>query len=81
MLLWAFPGGSVGKESTCNTEETGDVGSILGLEDPLEKEIVTHFSIFAWKISWAEETGGLQSMGLQRPSHDCRDWTQAHANI
>ena len=73
MLLWAFPGGSVGKESTCNAEETGDVGSILGLEDPLEKKIVTHSSIFAWKISWAEETGGLQSMGLQRASHDCRD--------
>ena len=26
----------------------------------------THFSIFAWKISWTEEAGGLQSTGLQK---------------
>ena len=37
----------------------------LGLEDPLEKEMATHSSILAWKISWTEEPGGLQSMGLQ----------------
>ena len=32
-------------------------------EDPLEKEIATYSSILAWKISWTEELGGLQSMG------------------
>ena len=37
----------------------------LGWEDPLEKEMATHFTILAWKISWTEESGGLQSMGLQ----------------
>ena len=37
----------------------------LGQEDPQEKEIATHFSILAWRIPWAEEPGGLQSMGLQ----------------
>ena len=31
-------------------------------EDPLEKEMATHSSILAWKISWAGEPGGLQSM-------------------
>ena len=31
----------------------------LGWEDPLEKEMATHSSIFAWKIPWAEEPGGL----------------------
>ena len=36
----------------------------LGWEDPLEKEVATHSSILAWKISWTEESGGLQSMGL-----------------
>ena len=36
----------------------------LGWEDSLEKEIATHSSILAWKISWTEEPGGLQSMGL-----------------
>ena len=37
-----------------------------GREDPLEKGMVTHSSIFAWRIPWTEEPGGLQSMGLQR---------------
>ena len=37
----------------------------LGWEDPLEKEMVTHFSILAWEIPQREEPGGLQSMGLQ----------------
>ena len=37
----------------------------LGREDPLEKEMETHSSILAWKISWTEEPGGLQSMGSQ----------------
>ena len=37
----------------------------LGWEDPLEKEMPTHSSILAWKISWTKEPGGLQSMGSQ----------------
>ena len=37
----------------------------LGWEDPLEKEMATHSSILARKFPWTEETGGLQSMGLQ----------------
>ena len=42
----------------------------LGWEDPLEKEMATHSSIIAWKISWTEEPGELQSMGSQRVGHD-----------
>ena len=42
----------------------------LGLEDPLEKETATHSSILAWKISWIEDPGGMQSMGSQRVGHD-----------
>ena len=38
----------------------------LGREDPLEEGIATHSSILAWRIPLTEETGGLQSMGLQR---------------
>ena len=45
---------------------TGDLGSILGQEDPLEKEMATHSSIHSWEIPWTEEPGGLQSMGLQK---------------
>ena len=36
-----------------------------GQEDPLEKEMATHSSILAWKISWTEGPGRLQFMGLQ----------------
>ena len=41
----------------------------LGWGDPLEKEMATHSSILAWKISQTEEPGGLQSMGSQRAGH------------
>ena len=43
-------------------------------EDPLEKEMATHSSILAWRIPWTEESGGLQSMGLQRVGHDWVTW-------
>ena len=39
-------------------------------EDPLEKEMATHSSIFAWRIPWTEEPGGLQSTGSQRFRHN-----------
>ena len=42
----------------------------LGWEDPLEKEMATHFSILAWRIPRREEPGRLQSTGLQRVGHD-----------
>ena len=42
----------------------------LGREDPLEKEMITHSSILTWQIAWAEEPGGLQSMGSQRVGHN-----------
>ena len=38
----------------------------LGQEDPLEKEMATHSSIFAWRIPWTEEPARLQSMGSQK---------------
>ena len=41
----------------------------LGQDDPLEKGMATHSSILAWRITWTEETGGLQSMGPQRVGH------------
>ena len=42
----------------------------LGWKDPLEKEMAIHSSILAWEISWAEQTGGLQSMESQRVRQD-----------
>ena len=41
----------------------------LGQEDPLEEEVATHSSIFAWRIPQTEKPGRLQSMGLQRVGH------------
>ena len=51
-----------GKESACSARDKGS----LSQEDPLEKKMAIHSSILAWKISWTEESGGLQSMGSQR---------------
>ena len=45
----------------------------LGWEDPLEKEMATHFSILAWKIPWTEETGRLQFMELQKSQTQLSD--------
>ena len=42
----------------------------LDQEDPLEKDMVTHSSILAWKILWTETPGRLQSTELQRVRHD-----------
>ena len=67
LLHLRFPGGSDGKESACSV---GDLSSIPGSGRSLEKEMATHSSILAWKIPWTEESGGLQSMGLQRVGDD-----------
>ena len=45
------------------TQET--LVRFLGQEDPLEKEMATHFSIFAWKIPRTEETGGYGPWGYK----------------
>ena len=55
------------KEPTCNA---GDVALIPGSGNLLEEEMATYSSIVAWRIPWTEDSGGLQSMGLQRIRHD-----------
>ena len=62
-----FPGSSDGKNLPAMWETW--IRS-QGWEDPLEKGIATHSSILAWRISWTEEPGGLQSMGSQSVGHD-----------
>ena len=42
----------------------------VGWEDPLEEGLVSHSSFLAWRIPWAEEPAGLQSVGLQRVGHN-----------
>ena len=36
----------------------------LGREDPREEGLAPHSGIFAWEVTWTEEPGGLQFMGL-----------------
>ena len=57
-----FPGNSTVKNPPAKQET--QIWS-LGGEDPLEKEMAIHSSTLAWEIPWTEDTGGLQSMGLQ----------------
>ena len=43
----------------------------------MEKAVATHSSVFAWKIPWMEEPGGLPSVGLHRVGHDWSDLAAA----
>ena len=61
------------KNPPTNSGDVGDAGLILGWEDPLEKEMATHFSILACRIPLTEEPGRLQSMGSQRVGHNWSD--------
>ena len=64
ICLLGFPGGTSGKESACQCRRSRRpefdpwIGKIL-----LEEEMTTYSSILPWRIPWAEEPGGLQSMG------------------
>ena len=86
--MTGFPGGSDGEDSACNV---GDLGSIPGQEDPLEKGMATHSNILVWRIPRTEDPGGLQSMESQESDmighstdHDaliCRIVTKQKTNI
>ena len=65
-----FPGGTVGKNPPVIQEPQETQVRSLGGEDPLEQEMETHSRILAWRISWTEEPGGLQSIESQRVGHD-----------
>ena len=79
MLLGAFPGGTSGKKNKKKKNKKKNPPSNAGDrcrfdtwvgKIPLEKGMVTHSSILAWRIPWTEEPDGLQSMGWQRVRHD-----------
>ena len=71
---WGFLSGASGKEPTCQCRRQKRhrlepwIGKI-----PWRREWQPHSSILAWRIPWIEETGGLQSTGLQRVRHDWSD--------
>ena len=60
---YMFPGASqvapVVKKLPANAGDVGGTGLNLCRADPLEEEMVTHSSTFAWKMSWTEKSGGL----------------------
>ena len=58
------------KNPPADVGDARDPGFITGLERPPGEGNATHSSILAWRIPWAEEPGGLQSMRLQRVRHD-----------
>ena len=58
------------KNPHANAGDIRDAGSILDVEDPLEKVMTTHSSILVWRIPWMEEPGGLWSVESQRVRHD-----------
>ena len=62
--------GLVVKNPPANAGGLSDGGSIALWEDSLEEGMATHSSILAWRISWTEEPGGLQSMGSERTECD-----------
>ena len=67
-----------GKESASHE---GDTGLIPGSGRSPREKMADHSSILTWEIPWTEETGGLESMGLQRVGHNLLAIQQQHACI
>ena len=65
-IYMGFPGGSMGKESTCLVRDAGGTGLIPGQKDPLEKGMAIYSGILNWRIPWTKKPGGLQSIELQK---------------
>ena len=72
---WGFPDGSAVKNSPAIQEPQEIRVWSLGQEDPLEKEMATHYSIFIWGISRTEKPGKLRSMGSQKSQTQLSSWT------
>ena len=65
-----FLGGSVVKNLPEMQKSQEMQVQSLDWENPLEKGMTPHSSILAYRIPWIEETGGLQSIGMQRVGHN-----------
>ena len=79
--IWASQVARVVKNPTANAGDLRDAGSIPGSQRFPEEEMATYFSILAWRIPWTKESGGLQSIGLQRLRHNWNLWACIHAFI
>ena len=58
-----FSGGSDGKESSCNA---GDLSSVPGSGNPMEKEMATHSRILAWEIPWTDDVHGIAELDITK---------------
>ena len=68
--MWASQVALVVQNPPANVGDVKDVGLIPWLGRSLEEEVVIHSSILPWRISWTEEPGGQQSIGLQKVRHN-----------
>ena len=68
--MYPWPTASLVAQTVKNLPVMQKTGVWSLQEDPLEKGMATHSSIFAWRIPWTEEPGGLRSVGSQRVGHD-----------
>ena len=65
-FLGGFLGGASGTRTCLPVQEMDEMdGWSLGGEHPLEEGMASHSSTLAWRSSWTEEPGGLQSTGSQ----------------
>ena len=69
-MYMGFPCGSVVKNLPAIREPQEMLVQSLGGEDALEEGMANHSSKLAWRIPWAEEPGGLQSIESQRVGHN-----------
>ena len=67
--VWAFPEAQVVNKPPAMQDTQESWVQSLDREDPLEKKIATHSSIFAWKTPRTVEPGRLPSMGSQKVRH------------
>ena len=70
MVSWASHMTLVAKNLPANAGDVKDVGSIHGSERSPGGRQGTYSSIYAWRIPWTEEPGGLQAIGSQRIGSD-----------
>ena len=76
--MWSFIGSMV-TQTVKNLPEVQETQMwFLSWKDPLEEEMATRPSIFAWRIPWTEEPGRLQPMWPQRVGHNWAWWAVVH---
>ena len=79
VYIHCFTGGTVVENLPANAGDARIGVLSLGREDPLEKQMDTHFSILTWRIPWAEGPGELQSVGSQSQTQ-LSNWGHTHTD-